>query len=246
MRYLIYVRVSTDKQDEQTQISLCRELIERSHAKGEIILFNEGALSTGVQWEERPKLIDMLNCLQKDDMVVSYAIDRFARDILEQITIYREIKTCGAFITTVEDPNCDNEFIMNIKASVAQYERAKTKQRIKHNLAEKQKRMEKVGQTWYGFKTDPRFIQDKFIDSPSYGKPYKLIPDDQERKMVQLMVYWRGNGMSYKDITRRLEEEGFVGRCGKPLHKTSVFRILQREAKLNLTPLVQSEDLILV
>lgn len=226
MRNLIYCRVSTDKQTTETQIDMCKEIAKKKG--GDVLLFVDEGVSSRVPMEKRKQLQLFLDEICEGDLVIVYDLDRIGRDILEGITIYREIKRLGAKITSVTDENCDNELIINIKFSVAQEERRRISERTIHGLKNKQNRLEKVGQVWYGYTLDPNILQTN-ERSRTFGKPFKLVPEPKEQEAIALMRELYDQGASYQSIADCLTERGIMTRQGTPFFKNSVRRILLRE-----------------
>lgn len=226
MRNLIYCRVSSDKQDTETQIELCKE-IAKKNGKQPLIFIDEG-VSSSIPMEKRPQLQKLLDEIYEGDLIIVYDIDRIGRDIVEGILIYREIKRLGANITSVTDSHCDNEFIINIKFSMAQEEKRRIKERTKDKLRTKQKNFEKSGHVWYGYMLDDKIIQTN-ENSRCYGKPYKLIPNPEEQEIISMMKSLYSGGQNFSDITRYLNSEGYRTREGKEFLKNTVRRILLRE-----------------
>lgn len=226
MRNLIYCRVSTDMQTTETQIDLCKEIANKRG--GKTLLFVDQAVSSRIPMEKRQKLQEFLDEIREDDLVIVYDLDRIGRDILEGILIYREIKRLGAKLTSYTDPNCDNELIINIKFSVAQEERRRISERTAHGLRNKQNRLEKVGQVWYGYRLDETILQTK-ERTRTFGKPFKLIPDPDEQAAIAKMKDLYSQGCSFQEIATHLTSEGILTRLGKPFLKNSVRRIVLRE-----------------
>ncbi len=236
MKYLIYSRVSTKEQDTETQNNLCYKLIEMRGDSTGVELFTDPDSSTSIPMNEREGLQRMMQALKKGVTVVVYDMDRLSRDIIEQVTIYREIKAKKAFITSVGDPHCDNEFKINIMAAVAQEEKRKIIQRTKDKLAEKAGRWERVGTAWYGYKVDETRLQLHRENAKSYKKPYLLIPDHIEQENIATMERLLEAGLSYGDIAKEMEVLGCRNRKGNPFQKTSIFRILARHRRRSPAP----------
>lgn len=226
MRNLIYCRVSTDEQDTEMQVSMCKKIAEENNAP--TILFIDEAVSSRIPMEEREKLQEFLNEIHEGDLAIVYNVDRIGRDIVECVLIYREIKSLGGKLTSVTDRNCDDEFKMNIKFSMAQEEKRRISERTKHKLKDKQNKFEKVGTVWYGYKLDPNIIQTK-EKARTFGKPYKLIPDPYEQEVISTMLRLRHEGISYQGIADYLTQNGIFTREGKVFPKMTVRRILNRE-----------------
>ena len=97
-KYLIYIRFSTELQDGETQLRLCKERIESIQEGQEYSLevFRDEDMSSGIAYEKRTQLQNMLSSITPQSTVIVYKLDRLSRDIIEMVTIYRLItKTCG-------------------------------------------------------------------------------------------------------------------------------------------------------
>ena len=228
MRYIIFSRVSTGKQTTENQIGECLEYVRQNIRKGdEIIQFDEKALSTRNRMEDRPVLMKMLNSLKKGDTLVIYKLSRLARAGDELVRIWHDLQRKGIILVSLYEKQID-EMIIHAYAMVGQAERKNIREATKSGLKRKQNNREKVGQCLYGYKTDPTKLQLQRPDVHSYGKPYLLIPEDDESRQVSLMLGLHKEGFSYGQIADRLKEEGFVNRAGNPVTKMTIYRIVQR------------------
>ena len=225
MRYLIYMRVSTEDQQTDMQLTECQTLCNRRGAT-KILVFTDDIMESGKPLKDRVQLQAMLDCLHEGDTVVVYDIDRMTRDLLEGVTLYREIKYLGASITSVKDENCDNEFIWNIKACVAQEVKKKIRQTTKDSLKEKKRKGECVGTVPYGYRLDMTKLQTMRENKKSTGKPYLLIEDENEQIVISRMLDLRLGGLSYQEIADTIESDGLFNRRGRPFHKTNVHKIV--------------------
>ena len=100
----------------------------------------------------------------------------------------------------------------------------------------KQSKMEKVGACWYGYTTDPQKLQTHKPDCHSYGKPYLLIPEENEHSQVCLMRELKDQGLTYGQIANELESRGHKNRKGNPVQKMTVYRVLKRLETQSPTP----------
>lgn len=237
MRYIIYTRVSTDKQTVDNQIKECQEYVEKVKTpEDQVIFLEEPETSSRIPMENRVKLKEMIDNVRKGDTLVIYKLDRLARDGEELVYIYRsKLIKQGVKVVSLYEPHIDNANI-HIYAFLAETERNNISLRTKSGLKRKQAKMEKVGHAWYGYKTDPDKLQTHKPDCHSYGKPYLLIPDSNEQAQVELMIQCRSEGMSYQQIADTLLNNGYRNRKGKPVIKTTVHKVLTRLGKNNPVP----------
>jgi len=232
MRYIIFGRVSTSMQTTENQIWECRNHVETVRKEGdEVIEFDEPETSTRLSPDSRPILKAMREFIKRGDTLIVYKMNRLARDSEEMIVIYNELLRKGVNVYSIQEPKLDKSIIC-VFAMVAEMERESIRKTTQTGLRRKQAMMEKVGTTWYGYKTDETIIQ-KREKVRSTGKAYKLIPDEKEYPACLLMIEWHKQGLSYQDIANELNAQGYSNREGKPLQKMTVYRVLQRKEMYN-------------
>lgn len=238
MRYVIFSRVSSNQQLDESQLFMVREYINSIKKEGdEVIEFNEPPTSTRLKMEDRPVLQSMLQFLKKGDNLVVFCLTRLARTGSEIVKIYAEqVTEKGVILHSLGQPKVDKNFI-HIYAMMGEMARDTISNNTKAGLKSKQAQMQKVGTTWYGYKTDETKIQTR-EKVRSTGKPYLLIPEESEAEQVKLMVDWHNQGLSYGEIARQLETKGFRNRKGNPVQKMTVYRVLQRLEKQSPAPKV--------
>lgn len=237
MRYIIFSRVSTDQQLDDSQLFMCREYINSVKKEGdEVIEFNEPPTSTRLEMEERPVLMSMLEFLKRGDMLVVFCLTRIARTGSEIVKIFeQQVTKKKALLYSISQPKVDKNFI-HIYAMMGEIARDTISANTKAGLRSKQAKMEKVGTSWYGYTTDPTKLQLERPKCHSHGKPYLLVPEEKEAEQVSLMVQWFQEGRTYGQIAHALEAKGFRNRKGNPVHKMTVYRVLVRLKTHNPTP----------
>jgi DNA invertase Pin-like site-specific DNA recombinase len=239
MRYVIYTRVSTKKQTVENQLHACREYIYKIRGKGdEIIEFSEPDKSTMKPITQRKILVKMMESLRSGDRLIVYKVDRLAREPKELVNIYCDLVDRGIDIRGVADADLDKGKIC-IYAFIAYQERKNIQERTKDGLKRKSCNGERIGTLKYGYSLDPTTTQAVRKDVHSYGKPYLLIPEENEQKQVSLMEEMYRQGMSYGEIVRELDARGFRNRAGNPVQKMTVHRILKRLGKLRPAPMAE-------
>lgn len=238
MRWIIFSRVSSNQQLDESQLFMVREYIKKiKKANDEVIEFNEPPTSTRLKMDKRPVLQSLLNFLKPGDNLVVFCLTRLARTGTELVKIYEEQVTIkGVILHSLGQPKVDKNFI-HIYAMMGEVARDTISNNTKAGLKSKQAQMHKVGACWYGYKTDETKLQMR-EKVRSTGKPYLLIPDESEAKQVSLMIEWRKEGLSYGEIARQLESIGFKNRKGNSVPKSTVFRVLRRLESQNQLPLV--------
>ncbi|MDN5348228.1 MAG: site-specific recombinase [Clostridia bacterium] len=226
MRAAIYARVSTKHQAEkeislEDQTQKCRELALQLGAE-EIVEFVDDGYSGADP--NRPALQRLLFEVSKGnfDLVVCYDVDRWARDLADQLVFTEEIERNGArleFVTTKRGTSPEDELFFQIKGAFAQYERAKIRQRSQ------------IGK--YGKARKGKMVT---CSRPPYGYRYNMNPDDPQfhifepeaevvRLIYRLVVR---EGMGSVRIAEYLREKGIPSPACKPRwYPTTITRLVR-------------------
>lgn len=233
MKYVVYLRVSTDMQDIRTQEQQILTYVNNLE-KGkqpQIKMFVDEDVSTGKKMAKRPQLMAMLESLKKDQHVIVFKLDRLSRDVIEMVTIYRQIKAAGCYIHSLNDSNADDEFMIGLMGVLAQKERSDIRMRIKSKMDAKRERNERISRNLpYGYTLDMvNLIQVKNQhDSGWTLKPGLLVPELTEQLVLAQMKSLLAEGNSYRRIASILTSLGYMNRVGKPFQHMSIYRILSR------------------
>jgi len=185
-RAIIYVRVSTDEQAKgyslKTQIEGCTRYAEEM-GYAIAATFQEDYTGTSL---DRPALNEMRNFIatgQSISVLVVYDLDRIARKSILQMILEEELHRSGIIVEYVigrYDDTDEGRLQKQIRASIAEYEKAKILERSKRG---------KRGKAQSGF---------VLVGSrPPYGyqvnsEPHKawLEIDEDEAKIVRLVYEW--------------------------------------------------------
>ena len=104
-----------------------------------------------------------------------------------------------------------SELIRGILLSVARFEKALIRSRIKAALAVKRSRGERLGAPRYGFKVE--------------GK--NLVPDDEERATRERLRALRASGMTIRSVRDQATAEGIRNRMGNPFTVAAVHAMVR-------------------
>lgn len=228
MRYIIFGRVSTADQKVENQMKECRLYCRSQMKEGdEIIEYQEPETSSRIPIADRLVMQKMLAELKKGDTLVVYKLDRLARDKQELVNVYLDlVNKRKVKIYSIHEPMADEEWILII-ALIASKERENVRIRTKSALNRKKADGERVGGTIYGYRLDEANLQLKDQRARSYGKPYKLIPDEEEQRVIAEIKRMRDEGLSFRQILKQLDVMGIRNRKGKKFHLNSLCRILK-------------------
>lgn len=158
MKYVIYIRVSTEEQlisglSIEAQRNICLKFIPNG---SQVLEFSEG-FSGALEIEKRPALMQALKSLEKDDVLLIAKRDRIGRDVVVNAMIERAVQKKKARLISaggdVTDGNDPHSIMMRQMIDVfSSYERLLIGMRTKMALAVKKSRNECVGHIPYGYK----------------------------------------------------------------------------------------------
>ncbi|PET77606.1 recombinase family protein [Bacillus sp. AFS001701] len=222
--YGVYVRISTDKDEQvssvENQIDICRNWLEKNGFEwnDDSIHFDDAI--TGTAFLEREAMQVLLEKAKKKliDLVVFKSIHRLARDLKDALEIKEVFIAHGVRLVTIEEMydslyegKSDMKFEMYAMFA-AQYPKTLSVS-ISSALAAKVRRGEHRGaKAPYGYKVN---------------EEKKLVLNEVEAPIVAKMYDWYTNGIGLKNISNKLNEEGILTRNGTKWQYGSVRTILK-------------------
>ena len=124
-----YARVSTTDQNLDLQINALR-------SAGCETVYQE---KVSTRAADRPELTKLLEHVRAGDAIVIWKLDRLDRGTVKLITLVTELKDTGVGLISLNDPldttTAQGQFLFNIFASLAEYERSLTRERTMAGLA---------------------------------------------------------------------------------------------------------------
>lgn len=207
MRYVVYLRVSTDQQADSgqgldIQEAACRAWLRASrHRLVEVC--SDAGKSGGAEVGARPGLTRALALAAGADGVLVYRLDRLARDMVLQETVLADLHRHGKQLHScsptedahlVDDPtDPTRKLVRQILGSLSAYESAVIRMRMEAGRLRK----ELAGGYTGG--------------EPPYGWAAvrgELVKVPEEQRAIRLMCRLRDGGMSYRQIGDELERRG--------------------------------------
>lgn len=217
-----YLRVSTDTDRQALGAQAQRDAIERwATASGVVIAdwFVE-EVSGGAPLDRRPILLQAIATvagLNAGHLVVQ-RLDRFSREPLTAALAETELRKNGASLVCADgagsgdDPT--SELIRGILLSVARFEKALIRSRIKAALAVKRSRGERIGAPPYGARVEGKL----------------LVMDPNEVGTIRRLRELRALGMTIRAIVEQATQEGLRNRAGKPFTIAAVHALVRDAA----------------
>ncbi|MBP3040556.1 recombinase family protein, partial [Bacillaceae bacterium Marseille-Q3522] len=226
--YLIYGRVSSDKDEQvssiENQIDICRNWIEKNNFEwnDKAVVKDDGI--SGTEFLKRSAMQLILRKARHRDikMVIFKSIHRLARDMRDALEIKDTLIAHGVRLVTIEEGfdslyegKNDMKFEM-FSMFAAQYPKTLSVS-ISAALSAKLRRGEHIGPIPFGYTTENK----------------KLIINEKEAPTVRQIFRWYNeDGFGFKTITKLLNEQLAKGNVYKPRRKdiwqvTTVQRIIQ-------------------
>jgi putative DNA-invertase from lambdoid prophage Rac len=129
-----YARVSTSGQDTSAQVF---DLVSAGVPHERII---EEKVSGGVRASARPGLSALLDRLVSGDVLTVTKLDRLGRDVIDTLGLIRDLKARGVGVRVLalgaDTSGSAGSLIINVLASVADWERQIISERTKEGLAQ--------------------------------------------------------------------------------------------------------------
>jgi site-specific DNA recombinase len=225
-RAALYARVSTDEQAEKGYglASQLRALREAAAGRGYVVPDGAEFVDDGYSgaYLERPQLDRLREAVRHRafDVVLTYSLDRLARDLAYSLLLNKEFRAAGVAIeyaTMTTDDTPAGIFQEQVLGAVAELERATIKDRTSRGRREKAKRgLVPSGPCPFGYRYDP-------------ASPGGLVIVPEEASLVRRMFSWLAEGTSIRRIVDRTNASGIAPRRGGRWAKSSVARILANE-----------------
>ncbi len=216
-----YCRVSTDRTRQELGSEAQRAAIETWARRSgvSIVARFEEEVSGGSPLDRRPILLEALGATAAHGagLLVVQRLDRFSRDPLTAALAEAELQRHWATLAVAAgagggtDPR--SELVRGILFSVARFEKAMIRARIKAALDVKRRRGELTGVAPYGF----RLAED--------GKTLKLDP--HEATIKERLRALRASGLTVREVLSHATMAGLLNRAGKPFTIAALHKLIR-------------------
>jgi site-specific DNA recombinase len=203
MRVVTYSRVSTEDQAKHgyslpSQIEACRKYAEERDWSVVAEITDDGVSGATLDRPGLDRIRDMARA-EEIDAILVYEIDRLSRKLVYQLIIEEELGQAGVSVYYVLGDYKDTDegrLMKQIRASIAEYERAKIQERMRRGKRAKVKSGNVItfGRDPYGY----------CLVNSQDGKARLAIVED-EGQVVKLIYEWyvRGDGAEQGPMTIR-------------------------------------------
>ena len=220
-----YIRVSSEEQaDSGLGFEAQRQRIAAYCTMNGLHLaeaFEDPGISAGKPLASRPAGSKLLVAAKKGKAVVVVAkLDRLFRSVADAVNVIDDFDKKGIQLVSIGegfDMTSPYGRAMAQMASVfAELERAMIRERTRSAMSVKRSRGERIcGHAPFGWDFGPKGL---------------LVENAAEQKIITLMRRVRAEGLSYRGIAVRLDDEGIRPKRGKRWIHTTVKSILMRNA----------------
>jgi site-specific DNA recombinase len=225
-RTVAYLRVSTDKQaDHGVSLDAQRAKVEAYASLYDLelvaVLVDAGASAKTLDRPELVRALAMLDAGEADALLV-VKLDRLTRSVADLGTLvdrYFARQEGPALLSVgeqIDTRSAAGRLVLNVLASVAQWEREATGERTAAAMAHKRAQGEYTGgRVPYGWALDDDGV--------------RLVADAGEQSVIRATLELRDSGLSLRKIGAALEARGFLPRNGRGWHAQQIKQTLAAE-----------------
>ena len=218
-RAIAYVRVSTDKQADAGVSLEAQEAKVRAYAALYDLDLVDVVVDAGASAKtlDRPGLSRVLAMLKsgKADAVVVMKLDRLTRSVADLGHLVDRYFQKAALLSVseqIDTRTAGGRLVLNVLASVAQWEREAIGERTSVAMQHKASKGERVGAVPYGFA-----LADDGV---------ALVEVDAEQAVIREARILREAGLSLRAVSAELARRGFATRSGRTFNAEQVRRMV--------------------
>jgi DNA invertase Pin-like site-specific DNA recombinase len=134
-RAAIYVRVSTDKQTVENQVTALRQIAER---RGWVVVdqYSDAGISGAKGRDGRPGLDQMLKdaSRRKFDVIMAWSIDRVGRSLIDLLGTIQTLEACGVDLyldqQSIDTTTPAGKLMFQVCGAFGEFERSMIRQRV--------------------------------------------------------------------------------------------------------------------
>lgn len=231
-RVICYARVSTEEQANKgvsldSQIAKLKAYSELYDLEVVEVIVDAGESAKNLKRPGIQRALDMLRTGKADGLVV-LKLDRLTRnvgDLSNLIETYfsdKAGKHLFSVCDSIDTRSAAGRLVINILASISQWEREVIGERTKEALSYKKSQGLRTGNVPFGYKLDDTSTE----VSKKTGAPAKLIEDPIEQEALAIVRELRSQGMSIRAMVEELNKRNVPTAKGGRWHIKTVQRAL--------------------
>lgn len=220
-RAVAYIRVSTEGQAQSGEsLELQRAKVEAMAQVQDLelveLVVDAGESAKSLNRPGARKVLAMVEAGEVDAVVV-YKLDRLTRSVRDLADLLDTFDRRGVALVSVceslDTSTAAGRLVLNVMASVAQWERETIGERTREALQSRRRRGLRAGEVPFGY---------------AVGEDGEtLIPDSAEGAILDTMRELRAAGYSYQAIADELTAQGYRTRQGGAWHRQGVHRLVR-------------------
>ncbi len=216
-----YVRVSTDDQAAKGEsLTMQTEKIRAMATVQDVelrdVLTDAGESAKSLHRPAMEHLLDLVDA-GAIDVVICYKLDRLTRSVRDLGDLLERFEKQGVSLVSLSESldtsTAAGRLVLNVMASVAQWEREVIAERTREALQSKRRRGERVGTVPYGFQVDED------------GRGLLELPEEQ--KTLATVHQLRESGQSLRAVADELNRRGLTTRRGTSWRHQYVANVLR-------------------
>lgn len=222
MKAIGYIRVSSAGQAEDgvsldAQRAKIRAWVEANDAELVEIYADAGISGTK---GDRPGLLRAISYAERHGAaLVVYSLSRLSRSTRDTLAIAESLDRAGADLVSlsekIDTTTAAGKMVFRMLAVLAEFERDQVSDRTKAALSHKRANGEKTGgHCPYGYQVD---------------EEGRLVQDQAESEVVDLILELRGKGWNYSAIARHINNKGHRTKLGKQWRAQQVKNVILHE-----------------
>jgi len=209
MKCVAYIRVSTKEQDEEVQRKAIEEFAKSKNIEVVKYYVDKG-VSGAKAFKDRPSASQLLQEIDqlKPDCIISWALDRIGRSMLDTIGAVLELEQKGVKVITIKeewlqtlDENV-RKLILSILAWVAEWER----RRIRERQEEAWRQGKQKGRPLKLTKEEVEYYLKRYPNL-TLKDIWRLINAERREKGLEEVSYWT--------LVRKVKELGYTRKLSK-------------------------------
>lgn len=232
MKYVIYLRVSTNTQDVSSQRKSCLDYIQK-RGGGEWVEYADINVSGSLRLEDREEMEKAIESLKPGDIFLVDHRDRLGRDPVWNVLSEKEINRKGAKVETVSMSfeGMDEGTAQLLKTMLdgfAKFELYLIGRRTRNKLKEIKSNGFRVGRVPYGYQLGEAIERSVMTPKgPDKKISFKITKNLTEWAILSEMEQRSQSGQSTREIARSLNTVGKLNRAGTPWSHVSIHKILK-------------------
>lgn len=211
MKYVIYVRVSTEEQKKGLSLEMQKEICRAYVPAGCHFEIIEDSSSGGKVFDRRIHLKKAISMLDRGDVLLVYKLSRLTRDFYQIGHIMHLVQSVRASVISVTEKDIDRAMV-GFKAVISDIERRNIQENTRNALQARKRAGYRVGRIPYGYQL---------------AEAKKVVVNETEQVILVKMEYLSQEGECLRDIAQRLHRDGIYNREGKPFSHVSIHKILK-------------------